>query len=51
MKGYKHTDIGIIPNEWEVKTLGEISKVITKGTTPKSFVQSGINYIKIERLT
>ncbi len=27
MKGYKHTDIGIIPNEWEVKTLGEVGDV------------------------
>lgn len=35
--GYKHTDIGIIPNEWEVKTLGEVSEVIGGGT-PSTFI-------------
>lgn len=23
-KGYKHTDIGIIPEDWEVKTIGTV---------------------------
>lgn len=32
--------------EW--KTLGEITKLITKGTTPKSYTQSGISFIKTE---
>jgi type I restriction enzyme S subunit len=34
--------------DWEEKTLGEISQVITKGTTPKKFVESGIKFIKTE---
>ncbi|EHO04764.2 hypothetical protein HMPREF9712_03558 [Myroides odoratimimus CCUG 10230] len=34
--------------EWETKTLGEISQLITKGTTPKKFTNQGIKYIKIE---
>ncbi|MCK9319696.1 restriction endonuclease subunit S [Methanoculleus sp.] len=36
--GYKLTEVGIIPEDWEVKKLGEISK-ITMGQSPKS-----INY-------
>lgn len=31
--GYKHTPLGWIPEEWEVKELGEIGK-ISSGTTP-----------------
>lgn len=32
----------------EFKTLGDITKLITKGTTPKIFSSNGINFIKIE---
>jgi len=32
--------------EW--KTLGDITQIITKGTTPKIFSSNGINFIKIE---
>jgi type I restriction enzyme S subunit len=48
--GYKQTEIGVIPSDWEVKTLKELSLLITKGTTPKQFSEAGINYIKIESL-
>ena len=34
--------------EWETKKLGEVCKLITKGTTPKIFVDEGVRYIKIE---
>lgn len=34
--------------EWEKKKLGEISDLITKGTTPSKFVNEGIRFIKIE---
>ena len=41
--------------EWEDTKLGELTKVITKGTTPSSlgekFEESGINFIKIESLS
>ncbi|MHA4987877.1 restriction endonuclease subunit S [Cetobacterium somerae] len=40
--------------EWEEKRLGEISTLITKGTTPKKFNENlfdKIKYIKIESLT
>jgi type I restriction enzyme, S subunit len=49
-EGYKLTDVGIIPIDWEVKKLINLSTLITKGTTPKTFAKAGINYIKIESL-
>ena len=40
---------------WEIKNLGEICEVITKGTTPTSigfkFTNEGVNFIKVESLT
>jgi type I restriction enzyme, S subunit len=43
-----------IPESWEVTSLGQMTKVITKGTTPttfgKPFVEQGINFIKIESI-
>jgi len=40
--------------EWEVKKLGDIANLITKGTTPTSlgyqFTETGINFIKIESI-
>jgi type I restriction enzyme, S subunit len=42
-------------NNWEQKTLGELSDVITKGTTPTTlgfkFINKGINFVKIESIT
>ena len=48
--GYKLTEVGVIPSDWEIKTLKELSILITKGTTPKRFTDAGISYIKIESL-
>lgn len=46
---------GSMSKGWDVKKLGEIAELITKGTTPtslgKDFQTSGINFIKIESLT
>ncbi|MFV0192126.1 restriction endonuclease subunit S [Empedobacter falsenii] len=36
--------------DWQEKTLGEVTDLITKGTTPKRFCNSGINFIKVESL-
>jgi type I restriction enzyme, S subunit len=53
-KGYKQTEVGVIPSDWEIGTLGSECDLITKGTTPTSvgrdFKKSGINFIKIESL-
>ncbi len=46
------TEYGEIPEGWEVKRLGDVTSLITKGTTPttlkKNFVKEGVNFIKIE---
>jgi type I restriction enzyme, S subunit len=52
--GYKQTEIGIVPEDWEMKRLGDECELITKGTTPtslgKDFTNNGINFIKVETL-
>jgi type I restriction enzyme, S subunit len=44
-----------LPNGWEIKKLGEVCEVVTKGTTPTSlgfkFTDEGVNFIKVESLT
>lgn len=51
---FKNTEIGRIPEEWEVVLLNDITSVITKGTTPTTygynFEEEGINFIKIESI-
>lgn len=53
-EGYKKTEVGIIPEDWEVKSIGEISSLVTKGTTPTTlgfdFQSEGINYIRSENI-
>ena len=49
-KGYKHTEIGIIPQEWEVTSLGKLVS-ITSGESPSLYtlVNSGrYPYVKVE---
>ena len=46
--------LGLIPNGWEVHTLGDATSVITKGTTPtslgKQFTEEGVNFIKVQSI-
>lgn len=46
MPGYKHSDIGVIPKDWEVCTLAELCLKITDGThdTPTP-VRSGVPFL------
>jgi type I restriction enzyme, S subunit len=41
--------------DWEVKTLGDLTEVVTKGTTPTSvgykFTEQGIAFVKVESIT
>jgi type I restriction enzyme S subunit len=50
-QGYKQTDLGLIPIDWEVKTLGEIA-VIRDGThqTP-TYVDYGVPFYSVESVT
>lgn len=45
-RGYKQTEVGVIPEEWEVRSLAEVSSKITDGThdTPTP-VRSGIPFL------
>jgi type I restriction enzyme S subunit len=50
-KGYKQTEVGVIPDEWEVKTLGSLTTLLTNGfvgTATTAYVESddGILYIQ-----
>lgn len=51
----KVSKLGLIPEHWEVKSIQEISDLVTKGTTPSSlgysFTNTGVNFIKAESLT
>jgi type I restriction enzyme, S subunit len=49
--GYKLTDVGVIPDEWMVKRLGDLAKV-HDGThqTPK-YVTDGIPFYSVEHIT
>ena len=38
---YKQTDIGSIPNDWEVKTIGEISKITTGKKNTQDKIDDG----------
>ena len=37
--------------DWGEVKLGDLCDIITKGTTPKQFTESGVNFIKAESLT
>ena len=54
-RGYKRTDVGVIPEDWVSRSLGHSCDLITKGTTPTSigraFTNSGVKFLKAESFT
>ena len=52
---FEETELGMAPKGWKVNRLGDVTNRITKGTTPttlnKRFVETGINFIKVEAIT
>lgn len=50
-KAYKDSELGQIPEDWEIKQLGELVE-ITSGESPSKFefVNNGIPYFKVEQL-
>ncbi len=52
----KKDKVGNVPNlrfpefegEWKLIKLGNLSQLITKGTTPQKFVNQGVKFVKIE---
>lgn len=51
-KGYKQTEVGVIPEDWVCETLESMSAFITKGSTPTTYghkwEQSGILFLRSE---
>jgi len=51
---FKDSEIGKIPENWEVCKLEDITEVVTKGTTPTTlgyqYEKNGINFIKVESI-
>lgn len=49
--GYKQTEVGVIPEDWEIKTLGELVDIYSGESPSKfNFTESGIPYFKVEQL-
>jgi type I restriction enzyme, S subunit len=54
--GYKQTEVGVIPKEWEVKSLGELGNVVRGGSPrpagdPRYFDGSYIPWLTVASLT
>ena len=51
-KGYKQTEVGVMPEDWKCKSLASMSAFITKGSTPTTYghkwEQSGILFLRSE---
>lgn len=48
-------DFSNLPNSWQIKTLGEVCEIISKGATPKnqlnSLNENGAIFLKVENIT
>ncbi|MBO1347473.1 MAG: restriction endonuclease subunit S [Hormoscilla sp. GUM202] len=47
-KGYKNTEIGVIPEDWEVNKIGEIANVDRENLTAKTYAEYQFKYISLE---
>jgi type I restriction enzyme S subunit len=49
------SELGPIPEGWKVQPLGDLTAVVTKGTTPttlgRQFQDTGVNFVKVESIT
>lgn len=54
LKIFNNINRNKIPSDWKIEKLEQITKIITKGTTPTTygydFVDKGVNFIKIESI-
>jgi len=52
---FKQTEIGEIPEGWEVSCLSDLSHRITKGTTPTTYghayTDHGVHFLRVENIT
>ena len=54
-EGYKQTEVGVIPEDWNLVILDALCERITKGTTPttlgRRYVNSGVSFLKAEAIS
>ncbi len=50
--GYKQTEVGVIPEEWEVKPLGQLSEFVTSGSRgwAKHYSDSGPLFVRSQNI-
>ena len=50
--GYKQTEVGVIPEEWEVEPLGELSDFVTSGSRgwAQFYSESGALFIRSQNV-
>jgi len=50
-KGYKQTEVGVIPVDWEVKKIGNVCRLINgRGFKPFEWKKEGLPIIRIQNL-
>jgi type I restriction enzyme S subunit len=49
-KGYKQTEVGVIPKDWEVVALGRMIRSVEYGSSSKSFTRGAIPVIRMGNL-
>jgi type I restriction enzyme S subunit len=56
--GYKQTEVGVIPEEWDVRTLSQTAKRITRGASPRPIdspvwfdARSSVGWVRISDVT
>ncbi|PSB30108.1 restriction endonuclease subunit S [Chlorogloea sp. CCALA 695] len=47
-EGYKQTEIGVIPEDWEVKQLGEIADIDPENLTRTTYAEYEFRYVSLE---
>ena len=48
---FKHTDIGLIPHDWEVQALSEVVDVFDGTHQTPTYVNHGVNFYSVENIT
>lgn len=50
-EGYKQTDVGVIPEDWEAKPIGKVCKLVNgRGFKPHEWKSEGLPIIRIQNL-
>ena len=50
-KGYKQTEFGLIPEDWEVKRIGEVAKIYDGTHQTPWYVPVGVHFYSVENVS